>query len=213
MRSRILTAVLAVVAAPLVAQDRDPDMAVEGAGSLPPGWMARTDRGRSMDNVNFRTMGQGLHITLGPAAILYRETDRAADDFTISATYSRTRAPRHPEAYGIFMGGNDLEGEGQSYVYFLVRGSGEFLVKRRTGSSTANISAGWTGSSAAHSADERGRVTDKLTIRVEGNRVMFLVNDTEVYSGSTSDIPTDGTYGLRVNHNLDLHIADFGVTH
>lgn len=40
------------------------------------------------------------------------------------------------EGYGLIIGGRDLEGDDQVYTYFLLRNSGEFLVKGRKGSDT-----------------------------------------------------------------------------
>ena len=118
-------------------------------------------------------------------------------------------SPQHPEAYGIFVGGRDLEGAEQSYVYFLVRGDGSYLIKRRTGATTANISEGWTAHEAVTKADDAGKATDRLEILVQNGRATFSVNGTAVYSTEVGAL--GGIAGLRVNHNLDVHIADWAL--
>jgi hypothetical protein len=203
-----MAAVLLVVPA-AAAQNHDPDHAVK-SGAFPPGWSGRTDRGQPLDNVSFRAMGPGLHVTLGPASILYRDADNATGTYEVSATITQTKAPTHPEAYGLFIGGKDLQGDGQAYTYFLIRGNGEFLVKRRTGTQTADV-APWTANAAVKSPDEAGKATNTLTIAVGPDRVRFLVNGTEVHSAPRGAVDAEGIAGLRVNHNLDLHVDGFGV--
>ena len=41
--------------------------------------------------------------------------------------------------------------------------------------------------------------------------VRFLVNGTEVTSVDAAKVDTAGTPGLRVNHNLNLHVEGFAV--
>jgi hypothetical protein len=211
MMPRTLLAVAAVllVAPAAAAQDHDPDQAVKG-GAFPPGWTGRTDRGQPLDDVNFRAMGAGLHVTLGPSSILYREADAASGAYEVSATITQTKAPTHPEAYGLFIGGRDLQGADQAYTYFLIRANGQFLVKRRAGSQTSDV-ASWTANPAVKAQDEAGKATNTLSIAVGADRVRFLVNGTEVHSAPRSEVDPDGIAGLRVNHNLDLHIDGFGV--
>jgi hypothetical protein len=43
------------------------------------------------------------------------------------------------------------------------------------------------------------------------SKVVFLVNGEPVYSLDAKATVTDGAVGLRVNHNLDLHIDGFDV--
>jgi hypothetical protein len=41
--------------------------------------------------------------------------------------------------------------------------------------------------------------------------LVFRVNGKEVYSADPRLIDTKGIAGLRVNHNLDLHVQSFDV--
>lgn len=212
MRTLLTLAAVAVLAMPASAQmDKDPDKAVAGGGKLPAGWSARTDRGAAMDNVKFETMGDGLHVTLGPAVILYRAADAMNGPFHMVASFNQTKAPAHAEAYGLFFAGKELAGEGQSYTYFLIRKDGKFLIKTRTGAQTANVTAGWTDSEAVVKEDATGKQSNKLEILVGKDKVTFSVNGKEVHSMPAAAGSTAGIAGLRVNHNLDLHIAGFGV--
>ena len=86
---------------------------MKGSGKLPDGWKLRYDPQRdgstpAMDAVNVVTMGSGLHFTSGPAAIYYNAKDMGAGEYQVSATFSQRKSMTH-EAYGIFIGGKDLQ--------------------------------------------------------------------------------------------------------
>ena len=110
------------------------------------------------------------------------------------------------------MGGSDLAGEGQQYLYFLLRRSGEFLIKLRNGSETEDV-VSWTAHEAinAWSADA-DPTANVLGIQTEGDTISFMVNDQAVHSQEKGDLPTEGGVGFRVNHALNLHISTFDVT-
>src|SRR5437660_8116221 len=124
--SRLAAGLLLAFPLATAAQGADPTNAVAGGGSLPRGWHAHTDRDAPLANVKFVVMGAGYHATLGPAAIFWRDADSVTGQYHTVATFTQTKAPRHPEGYGVFFGGRDLTGAAQRYTYFLVRGDGTF---------------------------------------------------------------------------------------
>src|SRR5205807_10116958 len=93
---------LAVSASPTVrlSAQADPDRAVAGGGGVPGGYHARTDRNTAMTNVKVTTMGTGMHITLGPAVIVWRDADAATGDYHVVSSFMQTKPLTHPEAYG-----------------------------------------------------------------------------------------------------------------
>ncbi|GIV62341.1 hypothetical protein GQ464_018355 [Rhodocaloribacter litoris] len=192
--------------------DHDPDEAVTGGGHLPEGWQARLDRARaSLDQVRFVETEAGYHITLGPAAIFYRPEDTASGSYTARATFVLNKPSAHPEAYGLFVGGRDLNGPGQDYLYFLVRQNGQYLVKHRAGAETHTL-VDWTPHEAVRVPGERGTSENTLAVRATPERVAFLVNGVEVTAlDRVPMLNTDGIAGLRVNHNLDVTVRDFAI--
>src|SRR5690606_21636466 len=97
-------------AAPAAAHAHDPDHAVPGGGALPEGWSLRLDRSRAnASDIRMGQMGSTMHIMMGPSAILWRNADRANGSFRASARFTRTKAPAHPESYGLFSGGRALD--------------------------------------------------------------------------------------------------------
>ena len=206
-----------LAAAPLSAQmgakEHDPDVKANG-GALPAGWRGRTDRPTAkLEDAKFVTMGPGFHVTSGPAAIYWRDGNATSGPFTATATFTQTKAPMHPEAYGIIFMGRNLQGADQNYAYFLVRGDGKVMVKHRAGGEVHTI-MDWTENAAVHKQDASGKATNTLTVDAsKTDSVRLLVNGAAVASLPTSHLgSTDGIVGLRVNHNLDVHVADFNVT-
>jgi hypothetical protein len=190
-----------------------PDSTTQSAPALPSGWTARPDEGGEARNIRFAVMDPGYHLTLGPATILYRSADRTSGPFHTVATFHQTKKPRHPEGYGLFVGGQGLTGKNQRYTYFLVREDGAFLIKQRKGDATTEVTKGWTPSPAVRKADAQGQATNLLEIDAKQNpqKVEFKVNGRTVYSTPANRIDLKGNVGIRVNHNLDVHIEGFAV--
>lgn len=210
MRSMITTAVLLVLATPLAAQEPGTKATVDPL--FPVGWQARLDQAdASLADAVFRVMGEGFRATLGPSAIFYNPMNTAAGEYRARATFTQTSASRYPEAYGLLIGGQDLDEASQRYLYFLIRQDGKFLVKERRGEETRTL-VEWTEHPMVRMIDEEGKATNGLAVDVRATEIRFLVNGTEVARlDRTPDLVTDGIVGLRVNHNLDVQIDDFGV--
>ncbi len=212
MKRLAIVGLAALLTAPLLAQHQaDPDKNVAGGGTLPSGWKGRLDSAAaSMAGVKAMQMGGGVHFTTGPAGIYYKPADKATGTYDAHATFTQLGPAAHPEAYGLFIGGSDLEGAGQKYTYFLVRQDGKFMIKRRAGAATPTVTD-WTDHAAIKKADASGRMTNILAIDVGKDKVRFLVNGTEVSAADAAQVDTAGIAGLRINHNLNVHVEGFSV--
>ena len=216
MYARLLTlAALMGIAAPLAAQ-ADPDRTVAGGGSFPTGWNVRTEMSRQtrepapLANVKFAAMGDGYHVTVGPAAIYWRDRDTISGNYHIVATVTQTKNPTHPEAYGIILGGRNLADSGQTYTYLLVRGDGMYSIRRRSSYTTRPTAiVEWTANDAVVKADSNGRAVNELSVEVRDGKAKYMVNGKEVYSGDAAGL--SGVVGYRVNHNLDVHLGPLGI--
>ena len=222
MTMRFMTAaavfLLFAPTASLVAQG-DPDHVVAGGGALPAGWHVRTETNRQtgqpapLENVKFTGMGDGLHTTVGPAAISWRDRDTISASYHVVAKLSQMKNPAHPEAFGIFIGGKNLADSGQTYTYFLVRPiDGMYSIRRRSSyASRPTAVVEWTASDAVTKADTSGRATNELSIQVQGGKAKFMVNGKEVYTGDAANLDVNGVVGYRVNHNLDVHLKNLEI--
>ncbi|MEX2478243.1 MAG: hypothetical protein WD357_07385 [Gracilimonas sp.] len=208
-----------------LAQNRpDPNMPQGMNLEVPEGWEVRLDREMpdvkiSSDpdsaDIYFVNMTPGWHITTGPAGIFYHPANTASENFTIkSELHLFDPGDRNREAYGLFLGGSDLQGEDQRYVYFLIRNTGEFLIKERMGTETQLIQE-WTPSSAIIKYEpgvtENSSVMNTLSVNVSGSDISFHINEEEVASMNSTDLETNGVFGFRVNHSINLHISDLSL--
>jgi hypothetical protein len=215
MRRAVLTMGWLAVAMPLAAQNSmDQDVAVTGGGPVPAGWHLRFDRADAKaENVKFMSMGSGYHVTAGPAAIYYnpKYLVKGGGNFTASGSFTLMKPSAHPEAFGLFFAGVSLTDANQAYLYFLVRQDGKFTVRHRAGADVHPIME-WTENAAVKKPDDKGTCTNELSVRVADDSVRMFVNGTQVAAFSHQIMaPTDGQVGLRVNHNLDVHIGSFDL--
>ena len=161
--------------------------------------------------IKFVKEGNGFHATNPQAAVYWNPSNTASGNYTVKGTFVLQKPSGHPNYYGIIFGGSELEGGQQSYLYFVIAQNGMFIVKKRDGdANTANIK-GRTASDAIKKPDESGKSTNDLEVRVMGDKVDFAVNGIVVHSESKSALgKTDGIYGIRVNHQLEVQINNFG---
>jgi hypothetical protein len=193
------------------AANADPDVNVSG-GSIPAGYSARTDRPEAdITGASYTASGGNWQVTTGPAHILYAAKDTASGSYTVSATIEQLAKPTHPEAYGLIIGGRNLDQPTQAYTYLLVRGTGDVLVKVREGDQTRDVIK-WTPSADVPKEDASGKATYALAASVTGDAVKFSVNGKQVASVSKAGLPVDGIAGLRINHNLNVRVSPVSIS-
>lgn len=213
-------ALLAVLAAaplaPAVAQDEHAPadhQAMATHEGMPNGWMMRFDRAAATtDMADFRVMAPGWHVTTqgAGAGIFWQPEMTASGEYSAHVTIHLMKPAEHPEAFGLFVGGEELDAADQSYLYFLVRQDGKFLIKRRNGGDTENV-VGWTANDAIPTASAEESTAYTLGIDVGADDVTFSVNGTPVQTLPAADLATDGVVGIRVNHRLDVHVEALEV--
>lgn len=199
-------AVLAFAAmAPLVAQ-------------APKGWKMRVDRSTSASDpdasgaIQFVTSGSGFHATNPQAAIYWNPSNTATGNYTLKGTFTLMKPSGHTNYYGLIFGGSDLEGPQQQYLYFVVAQNGTWLIKRRNGDAGTENIAPKTPNDAVAKPGPDGKSVNNLEVRVGADKVDFVVNGTVVNSMPKGNLKTDGIYGIRVNHLLEVQIDGLAVT-
>jgi len=198
---------LSLVAASAEAQGNDPDVAAaQGKDPMPAGWMMRLDRPTaSKATLRFVDMGPGMHVTSGPAAIYWNDKNTASGEFTAEVSLTQMKKPTHPEAYGIIWGGKNLDAPNQEYFYLIVRGDGKYMVKHRAGTETHEI-APWTEHAALIKEDAAGKSKNTLKVEASATGTKLYANGQLIKEVPASAGSADGIVGLRVNHNLDVHL-------
>lgn len=215
---RLAAVLFAFGASALSAQARsanaDPDVnARQGNAPVPAGWQLRLDRANAdRSGVAFSTMGTGLHVTSGPAAIFWSPANNAQNTYTVEASFTQMRAPTHPEAYGLFWGGNNLSEANQEYLYFVIRKDGKYLVRHRAGAETHSLGE-WTEHAAIVKEGADGKQSNTLRVEVTESASRLFANGQLIRELPRTGMAgsTNGIAGFRVNHNLDVHIEGFAV--
>jgi hypothetical protein len=185
---------------------------VAGHGIEVGGWWARLDDPKeSREGLKFVTMGTGLHATTGPNLILFNPEDDWEGPYTTKATLTMTKLASHEVAYGLFIGGQDLDNDKQRYTYFVIRQDGKYLIRKRTGATTANVAGDWADHAAIQKPNAQGSQTNQLAIGVGRDTVTFMVNGQTVATQPASALDVVGISGLRIGHGLDVQIEGFSV--
>lgn len=151
-----------------------------------------------------------LAVETGPHAILWDESaPELAPPYEVSATI-RKRSGRLHEGTGLLFGGTGLEGPeaGQVYTYFLVRGDGSFLVKRRQGAQTPVV-LDWTRHPGIRRDAEGGGRPNELRVAVGDTEAVFFINGREAARIPSSDLAVRGRAGLRAAHGVQIEVSGF----
>jgi len=205
MKRYVRVAVLGAVAIALFAQ-------------APKGWKMRVDRSTSASDpdgsggISFVTSGAGFHATNPQAAVYWNPANTAAGAYTLKGTFTLMKPSGHTNYYGLIFGGSDLEGPQQKYLYFVVAQNGTWLIKRRDGDASTDTVAPKTPSDAVKKPDGSGKSTNALEVRVGADKIDFAVNGQVVHSMPKNGLKTDGIYGIRINHLLEVQVDGLSVS-
>ena len=197
---RLFTAAVALLAiAPLAAQS-------------PKGWMVRADRSTSASDpdgagtIKFMSMGSGFHAVNPQAAVYWNPANTVSGNYTLKGTFTLLKPSGHTNYYGLVFGGSDLDNAKQTYTYFLVAQDGTWLVKKRNGDTATDNVLPKTANDAIKKPGADGKSTNALEVRVGADKIDYVVNGTVVGSSPKSGVKTDGIYGMRVNHLLEVEM-------
>jgi hypothetical protein len=190
----------------------DADKAAAGTG-VPAGYTGVTDHADAkITDAKYTEKGGRWEIQTGPAHITFAAKDSAKGQYQISTTIDQLEKPKHPEAYGVFLGGSNLTDPAKvKYGYFVVRGDGKYLIKTRDGENTTTV-VDWTESPKVPKEDASGKATYKVSVHVAPDTVHFIMAGGLVAAVPKSKFPTDGIAGIRVNHNLHVLVTPLTIS-
>ncbi|NNF27807.1 MAG: hypothetical protein HKN73_11350 [Gemmatimonadetes bacterium] len=167
-------------------------------------FMMRVDRSTNaadpddVPEVTITNVDRGFEVRTGPAAIIWDEGQTASGEFNLSATFTLVEPSGHPNYYGLFYGGSQLNADSQNYMYFLIAQNGTYIIKHRANNDTVHDIMGRT----PHDAINSGAATNDLEVRVGAEEIEFVINGQVVHTAANSGMAgrTDGIYGVRINH-------------
>ncbi len=219
MRPTSLIILALAIATPLAAQHRRPAAVARRAIPPAPGavmtvgeWRVRYDRPGAPDAMKIAAATPGWNFTTSSrgAAIVWRPTQSAAGNFRAEAEMYALQGAGHMEGYGLIVGGLNLGADNQSYLYFLVRGDGQFLIKHRAGAETHDI-VPWTANAAVASQQSTAQTKNILALEAGRDSVVFFVNNQRVHVMARTGAPVAGILGLRINHGLNVRVMRVAV--
>ncbi len=187
------------------------------AQAVPSGWKLRVDRSTQASDpdgagsIKFTTANGGFRAVAPQAAVFWQPTASATGAYTLKGTFALNELSNHPNYYGLVFGGRDLDGAAQNYTYFTVAQDGTWLIKKRQGEVASDVVPRGT-SDAVRRPDAAGKSTNALEVRVGAANIDFVVNGTTVHSMPKAGVATDGLYGMRVNHRLDVTVTGLAVS-
>lgn len=223
-----LAAAFVMLVPGIMTAQEGPARAIAGGGISVPGWTGKIDAnaekaGQSLKDAKLTKEGDALHVTTGPAVAYWNPADKATGNYTVKATFNEPKYMNlntHPHPYGIFIGGNELGTDNESYLYCAAYGNGNFIV-RGFGPEPFQMN-GRRGemNAAVHKAAGVGEpVTQEIALSVKGDKVECSINGTVVASYDKSAVvtagklkSTDGVYGIRFAHNTDALVTGLTET-
>ena len=215
---------LALVVPTVAAQSQEEkDRAVTGGGISAAGWTARLDagsikQGRAITDSKFVQKGTDFILNIGPAATYWNPKNVAKGDYTVKATIRNLKSnANHPHSAGIFIGGQGMEDEAtQAYTYCVVYTNGAALVRQFNGTARATTIFGGNRPENINPAvkpEGPDGATNEIAWTVKGGVATCSVNGTAIATVEAGKMPsTDGIYGIRATHNVDLTVAGFGLS-
>ena len=219
--STLAAATLLLAASSATAQEQT--RAVAGGGISVAGWTGKVDAGaaragQGLNDAKLVREGKLLHVTTGPAVAYWNPADTARGDYTVTATFTEPKYMSlndHPHPYGLFIGGNAMGTDQQSYLYCAAYGNGSFIV-RGFGPQPFQMNGRRGGTNdAVHKASGPGApVTQTIAMSVKGGNVQCAINGAVVATYPMSEVvgagkltSTNGVYGIRFGHNTEATVS------
>ena len=226
---RYYSVVLAgLLIAPSIVSAQDQSRAVADGGIKVAGWQGKIDpneakRGGKLEGAKLEKVGSDLRVTTGPAVAYWNPSNVAKGNYTVKATFTEEKfmgLNNHPHPYGVFIGGNDMGTDKQSYLYCTAYGDGRFIVRGFSGDSTFQLNGRGEPNAAIHKASGVGAsVTQEIALSVKGDKIECAINgqtvgtyDKSAVVGPNKLTSTDGVYGIRFGHNTDAVVKGLALT-
>ena len=207
---------------------QDAAIAAKDGGIKVAGWTGEIDAkektaGMKIENSRLAKEGDAIHVTTGPQGAFWQSSAKASGNYTVKATFKEPKfmsLMSHPHPYGLFIGGNDMGTDKQSYLYCAAYGNGGFIV-RGFGPAPFQLNGarGEKHDAVNKAAGKDAPVTQEIALSVKGDKVECAINGQVVGSYDKGAVvgegklkSTDGVYGLRFGHNTEALVTGLTLT-
>jgi hypothetical protein len=207
---------------------QDESRKVEDGGIQVQGWQGKIDpneaaKGQVLANSKLAKSGDALQVTTGPAVVYWHPSNTATGNYTVKATFNEQKFQNlnnHAHPYGIFIAGNDMGTDKQSYLYCTAYGNGRFIVRGFGPDTTFRLNGRGEEHAAINKAAGPGQpVTQEIALSVKDDNIECAINGQVVGSYKKADAigerklkSTDGMYGIRFGHNTEATVTGLTVT-
>jgi len=204
---------------------QDTDRSIADGGIMIAGWQGEIDaraaqQGMSISDSRIAMDGEAIHVLTGPASSFWNPSNTASGNYSVSATF---REPEqifdHPHPFGIFIGGKNLGTDQQQLTYCTAYRNGTFIVRQFNGMNVTNLVP--TGrntqpNAAVHTVAAIDQpVVQEIGWNVHDGQADCVINGQVVATLTAAQLggpdATNGVYGLRVAHNVEVVVTGFGT--
>ena len=186
----------------------------------PEHWKVRYDGSDVAAERNFVVMRPGWHVYAGPGSLLWDPGSFASGNYAVKSTIylfpegdpEQSGSTRLDSTFGLFLGGQALEGEEPAYVSFQIDNGGRFRIVRHTGEKT-NALVPWKAHESVNVLAEPASspAENVLEVDVRGEQTIFYIADEPVAELPSADLSPEGLIGLTAGEGLSLHITEIAI--
>jgi hypothetical protein len=197
VRRAVLIALIALVAIPLAAQ-------------APAGLKTRPD---GSGTLTLAPTEKGFEVTGGPG-IIFDPSNTVKPIYRVKATFTQKKKSDGNVYYGLFFGGNGMDGATPEYVYFAIAQDGSFIIRHRVGDKIDEMDKSLH--YAIKKPDANGKAVNTLDVQVAPTGVSYVVNGAVVDATPTrSAIAANsfttlekigGIAGVRTDGPVDVQV-------
>lgn len=186
----------------------------------PEHWKVRYDGSDEAAERNFVVMRPGWHVYAGPGGLLWDPGSFASGNYAVKSTIylfpegdpEQSGSTRLDSTFGLFLGGQALEGEEPAYVSFQIDNGGRFRIVRHTGEKT-NALVPWKAHESVNVLAEPASspAENVLEVDARGEQAIFYIGGEIVAQLASEDLDLSGVVGLVAGEGLSLHITEIAI--
>jgi hypothetical protein len=174
----------------------------------------------TIKDAKFAPEGNNIRITTGPAASYWNPANVAKGDYTVKASFREPKQTySHPHPFGLFIGGSKLDTDQPNMLYCVAYRNGNFIVRGFGGGKVFNVMGRTPNEAVVKATGPEAEVVQEVGWTVKGGRAECVINGKVVAGFDAPQIvgagkleATDGVYGIRLSHNSDVIVSNFGMT-